>query len=79
MTKFFLALIATSVVTLIGAIVIATFRVPDPFLHRPPIFARGPFARADVHSAAEERRTVGLTIGPFLARRRLSCDFGQSR
>jgi len=35
MTKFFLAFIATGVATLIGAIVFATFRVPDPFLHRP--------------------------------------------
>jgi hypothetical protein len=42
MTKFFLALIATSVVALIGAIVIATFRVPDPFLHRPQSLRAAP-------------------------------------
>jgi hypothetical protein len=35
MAKFFLALIATGVGALIGAIVFATFRAPDPFLHRP--------------------------------------------
>jgi hypothetical protein len=42
MTKFFLALIATGVATLIGAIVIAAFRVPDPFLHRPQTLRAAP-------------------------------------
>ena len=42
MTKFFLALIGTGVATLIGAIVIATFRVPDPFLHRPQSLRAAP-------------------------------------
>lgn len=42
MTKFFLALIATGVATLIGAIVIATFRAPDPFLHRPQTLRAAP-------------------------------------
>ena len=34
MTKFFLALIATGVATLIGIWVIVAFRLQDPFLHR---------------------------------------------
>src|ERR1700738_3772790 len=35
MTRFFLALVATGVATLIGAFVIIAFRLPDPILHRP--------------------------------------------
>jgi len=42
MTKFFLALIATGVATLIGAIVVATFRETDPFLHRPQYLRAAP-------------------------------------
>ena len=34
MTRFFLGLVAIGVATLIGALVIAAFRPPDPFLHR---------------------------------------------
>jgi hypothetical protein len=35
MTKFFLALIAMGIATLIGAVVIAAFRPHNPLLHRP--------------------------------------------
>jgi hypothetical protein len=42
MSGFFLALIATGVATLIGALVIAAFRVPDPFLHRPQSLRAAP-------------------------------------
>jgi hypothetical protein len=42
MTRFFLALITTGVATLIGALVIAAFRVPDPFLQRPQSLRAAP-------------------------------------
>jgi hypothetical protein len=42
MTKFFLALIAIGVATLISAFVIAAFRLPDPFLHRPQSLRSAP-------------------------------------
>ena len=42
MTKFFLALIAAGVATLIGACVIVAFRPQNPLLHRPQTLRAAP-------------------------------------
>src|SRR5258706_10978037 len=62
MTRFFLALIATGVATLIGAIVFATFRVPDPFLHRPQSLRAAP-SRERTLTPPPENREPTLSLG----------------
>jgi hypothetical protein len=42
MTRFFLALIATGIATLIGVLVIVAIRPHNPLLHRPPSLRAAP-------------------------------------
>ena len=78
MTKFFLALIAISIATLIGAVVVVAFRPHNPLLHRPQT-SREALGTSGTLNSPSENGTVGLTSEAFLAGRGLSCDFGQSR
>jgi hypothetical protein len=65
MIKFFLALIATGVATLIGAIVIATFRAPDPFLHRPQSLRAAPSRERTFTRPPESGEPSGSPAGRF--------------
>jgi len=65
MIKFFLALIATGVATLIGAIVIATFRAPDPFLHRPQSLRAAPSRERTLTPPPENGEPSSSPAGRF--------------
>ena len=65
MTKFFLALIAMSVATLISAFVIVAFRLPDPFLHRPQSLRSAPAREQTLTPPPESGEPSGSPAGRF--------------
>ena len=65
MTKFFLTLIATSVATLIGAIVFANFRAPVPFLHRPQSLRAAPSRERTLTPPPENSEPSNSPAGRF--------------
>jgi hypothetical protein len=65
MTKFFLALIATGVATLIGALVIISFRPQNPFLHRPPSLRAAPSHERTLMPSWRSGEPSGSPAGRF--------------
>src|SRR5258705_13678761 len=65
MTKFFLALIAIGVATLIGAFVIVALRLPDPFLHRPQSLHAAPTHERTLTPPPESGEPSGSPAGRF--------------
>ena len=65
MTRFFLALVATGVATLIGAFVIIAFRLPDPILHRPRSLRAAPAHERTLTPLPESGEPSGPPAGRF--------------
>jgi hypothetical protein len=65
MTKFFLALIAMGIATLIGAFVIAAFRPHNPLLHRPPSLREAPSDERTLMPPPESGEPSGSPAGRF--------------
>jgi hypothetical protein len=65
MTKFFLALIATGIATLIGAFVIVSFRPQNPFLHRPPSLRAAPSHERTLMPSRRSGEPSGSPAGRF--------------
>jgi hypothetical protein len=65
MTRFFLALIATGVATLIGAFVIVAFRPHNPFLHRPQTSRSAPSRERTLTPPLENSEPSSSPAGRF--------------